>query len=48
MLQPRTAGEKIAPYSQQLGDFFTWMLSVLVKNLGRIYTRSLGMAGFAG
>ena len=40
--------EKIAPYSQQLGDLFTTGLSVLVKSLRHIYRAELGMADFAG
>jgi hypothetical protein len=46
--QPPTAAAKIAPYSQQLGDFFTRILSALVKHPAHIYSARLGMAGFAG
>jgi hypothetical protein len=44
MLQPR----RIAPYSQQLGDFFTACSSVLVKPADRIYRPRLGMADLTG
>jgi hypothetical protein len=40
--------EENAPYSQQLGDFFTWDVSALVNALGPNYSARLGMAGFAG
>jgi hypothetical protein len=42
MLQLRTAVPKIAPYSQQLGDFFTVQLSVLVKDREPIYSPAWG------
>jgi hypothetical protein len=48
MLQPRTTDQEIAPYSQQLVDFFTYVVSVLVKHRRHIYSAELGMAGFAG
>src|SRR5437879_92793 len=38
LLQPRTAAEGIAPYSQQLGDLFTKSVSVLVKLLVHNYS----------
>jgi hypothetical protein len=44
MLQPRRPARQNAPYSQQLGDFFTWVSSVLVKPLDRNYRRGLGIA----
>lgn len=37
MLQPRTGEIENAPYSQQLGDFFTGDQSVLVKRQLRNY-----------
>src|SRR5436190_11404958 len=37
--QLRTPRPAIAPYSQQLGDLFTWALSVLVNSQARIYRR---------
>jgi len=37
------AGNDIAPYSQQLGDFFTASVSVLVKGPVPIYSAGLGM-----
>jgi hypothetical protein len=43
MLQPRTLGLGIAPYSQHLGDFFTWIVSVLVKSWTPNYSAELGM-----
>jgi hypothetical protein len=48
MLQPRRTAQEIAPYSQQLVDFFTTALSVLVNSSCHIYSAELGMAGFAG
>jgi DnaK suppressor protein len=39
---------KIAPYSQQLGDFFTGGSSVLVKNWAHNYSAELGKDGFIG
>jgi hypothetical protein len=48
MLQLRRSCEGIAPYSQQLGDFFTWRSSVLVKHPTHNYSARLGMAGFTG
>ena len=45
MLQLRTVKAKIAPYSQQLGDFFTPRLSVLVNTWRDNYRRELGKAG---
>jgi DnaK suppressor protein len=48
MLQPRTAGAEIAPYSQQLGDFFTSLLSVLVKPLVPKYSPPWGRADLSG
>jgi hypothetical protein len=46
--QPRARTQNIAPYSQQLGDFFTWIVSVLVKGLEPIYSAGLGMTDFSG
>ena len=48
MLQLRTAERKIAPISQQLGDFFTWRLSALVNGWLRNYSARLGMTDFSG
>jgi hypothetical protein len=42
MLQPRTLAPKIAPYSQQLGDFFTPRLFVVVKRNQHNYRRGWG------
>jgi hypothetical protein len=42
MLQLRRPEPKIAPYSQQLGDFFTVTMSVLVNALRRIYRPGWG------
>jgi hypothetical protein len=39
---------KNAPYSQQLGDFFTVLLSVLVKDRDGIYSAALGMTDLPG
>ena len=39
---------EIAPYSQQLGDFFTGLMSVLVKTPWPIYSARLGMADLPG
>jgi hypothetical protein len=44
----RRFGTDIAPYSQQLGDFFTGSMSVLVKSPERIYSAGLGMADLTG
>jgi hypothetical protein len=42
MLQLRRPVPKIAPYSQQLGDFFTGCSSVLVKHGDPIYSPAWG------
>src|SRR5437762_8775004 len=42
------AGTDIAPYSQHVGDFFTGLLSVLVKGVRPIYSAGLGMADLSG
>jgi hypothetical protein len=39
---------KNAPYSQQLGDFFTVIVSVLVKATADIYSAALGMTDLLG
>jgi hypothetical protein len=41
--QRRRNRRKNAPISQQLGDFFTVILSVLVKARHAIYSAELGM-----
>jgi hypothetical protein len=46
--QQRVCTQDIAPYSQQLGDFFTGFVSVLVKGLEPIYSAGLGMTDFSG
>ena len=46
MLQLRRARRRIAPISQQVGDFFTWRLSALVNAWRRNYSARLGMADF--
>jgi hypothetical protein len=47
-LQPRHGAPIIAPYSQQLGDFFALCLSVLVKGTADIYSAALGMTDLPG
>src|SRR4029079_4249833 len=44
MLQPRRGGGRFAPYSQQLGDLFTRIVSVLVKGCARKYSAPWGRA----
>jgi hypothetical protein len=39
---------KNAPYSQQLGDLFTVIVSVLVKAADHIYSAALGMTDCSG
>ena len=45
---PRRNRSKNAPYSQQLGDFFTVIVSVLVKATADIYSAALGMTDLLG
>jgi hypothetical protein len=45
---PRPQPAKNAPISQQLGDLFTVLLSVLVKPAAVIYSAALGMTDLSG